>query len=305
MVCISLGLPVYNGEAYIRDCIESILAQTFRDFELVISDNASTDSTPQICREFAERDRRIRVITQERNIGAANNFNLLFHETQGEFFKWCAHDDLLHPDFLKVTFEHLRQDPVAVLCHSYTVIFTDDGEADELFMPELVMDRLAPAQRLNEVMVRGQRCYEVFGLIRRSALRKSGLIGNHTGGDNVLLFQLALQGTFAIVPEPLFRLRRHARQSTTLLYNSQGYHEWFTGRVRRISFPEWLLLHRAWMTPSEIGLPFSDRIACYRALMSETWRFRARLRQNIRVAIETLIFGSSEPTRRRRLLGKW
>jgi hypothetical protein len=156
-------------------------------------------------------------------------------------------------------------------------------------MPELVMDRLAPAQRLNEVMVRGQRCYEVFGLIRRSALRKSGLIGNHTGGDNVLLFQLAL----------------HARQSTTLLYNSQGYHEWFTGRVRRISFPEWLLLHRAWMTPSEIGLPFSDRIACYRALMSETWRFRARLRQNIRVAIETLIFGSSEPTRRRRLLGKW
>jgi hypothetical protein len=156
------------------------------------------------------------------------------------------------------------------------------------------------AARLLEVILKGQLCYEVFGLIRRDALTQTDLIGNHRGGDNVLLFRLALLGVFAIVPEPLFRLRRHAEQSTAFVTNSQAYQQWFTGRASRISFPDWRFMREAWKTPKGIGLSISDRLRCYRSLAFDTWRRRARLRQNIRVVVETLILGNSDPMRRRR-----
>jgi len=303
MVSISLGLPVYNGEDYLHACLDTILAQTEGDFELVIADNASTDGTGQICREYAARDPRIRTITHPENIGAANNFNFLFHETNGEYFKWCAHDDLLEPTFLEKTLVRLQQDHSAVLCHSYTTIFNDNFDIEELFRPEFHMEGADPAARLWDMILHGQRCYEVFGLIRRDALAQTNLIGNHKGGDNVLLFRLALLGAFVIVPEPLFRLRRHAKQSTALLKNSQAYQEWFTGRARKISFPDWRLTREAWKVPAGIGLSLEMRLRCYRALVFETWSRRARLRQNLRVAVETLVFGSSDPVRRRRLFG--
>lgn len=300
---ISLALPVYNGEDYLCECLDAILAQTERDFELVIADNASTDGTGQICRDYAVRDPRIRVITHPENIGAASNFNFLFHKTTGEYFKWCAHDDLLEPEFLEKTLARLQQDRSAVLCHSHTVIFSSDGASEEIFKPEFHMGVADPAARLRDVILNGQRCYEVFGLIRRDALARTDLIGNHRGGDNVLLFRLALLGAFAIVPEPLFRLRRHAKQSTVLVRNSQAYQQWFTGRVRKISFPDWRLVHEAWKTPNGIGLSLVMRLRCYRALAIDSWCRRARLRQNLRVAAETLIFGNSDPMRRRRLFG--
>ncbi|MCB6179841.1 glycosyltransferase family 2 protein [Rhodobacter sp. Har01] len=305
MIPISLGLPVYNGDRYLRDCLDSILAQTMGDFELVISDNASTDKTAEICREYAARDRRIRVVTHPENIGAAGNFNFLFHDTKGEYFKWCAHDDLMEPAFLEKTHARLQADRAAVLSHSYTTVFSDDGQNEELFKPDFATDPADPVARLREVMLHGRRCYEVFGLIRRDALARTDLIGNHKGGDNVLLYRLALLGTFAIVPEPLFRLRRHAAQSTALLMDSQAYQRWFTGRSQKMTFPDWHMVRQIWKTPAGIGLSAAQRLRCLGPLLGETWRRRARLRQNLRVAAEILVFGSADPQRRRRLFRQY
>ncbi|TJV45636.1 MAG: glycosyltransferase family 2 protein, partial [Mesorhizobium sp.] len=97
---VSLGLPVYNGENFLSDAIQSILDQDFSDFELVITDNASTDRTADICLEFAQRDRRIRYVRNVRNLGAGANFNRAFQLSTGEYFKWCAHDDRLSSGFL-------------------------------------------------------------------------------------------------------------------------------------------------------------------------------------------------------------
>lgn len=298
---ISLGMPVYNGEKHLSAAIDSILGQSFGDFELLISDNKSTDSTAEICRDFANRDRRVRLVTQAENIGAAPNFNCVFYNSSGTYFKWCAHDDLLETTFLEKTYERLENDPNAVLAHSYTKILPDEKSVTEIYRPVFEMPSNAPSTRLGEVMIRGRRCYEVFGLIRRNALRRSSLIGNHKGGDNVLLYRLALLGTFAIVPEPLFVSRIHEAQSINLLTNNQGYHAWFTGQVKRYSFPDWHYLYNAWKTPSGIGLTLDQRFKCYRALASETWRMLPSLRQNVRVVAETFLFGYSDPRRRRRL----
>jgi len=301
MARICLGLPVYNGEDYIEECLNSILAQTHEDFELAISDNASTDRTVEICRDYAAKDPRVRIFVQEENVGAANNFNFVFYDSDSEYFKWCACDDLLEPSFLEKTFARLEAEPEAVLCHSYTRIFNDETGEEELFVPAFDMTGKGPADRLWDSVRHGHRCYEVFGLIRRDALERTGLIGNHRGGDNVLLFRLSLLGPFAIVPEPLFLLRRHAKQSTALVSNSQAYQQWFTGQRQKITFPDWHFMNEAWKVTRGLDLPVGERLNCYRALWAETFKRRRRLLQNLRVAAETAAFGESDPRKRRSL----
>ena len=115
---VSIGMPVYNGERYLRSAIESILAQTFQDFELIISDNASTDNSLSICQEFADQDKRIRIIEQSKNIGAMANFNFVAKEARGEYFKWAAADDLCAPQFIEKCIEVLDRDSELAWCHS-------------------------------------------------------------------------------------------------------------------------------------------------------------------------------------------
>ncbi|MBD2214537.1 glycosyltransferase family 2 protein [Nostoc linckia FACHB-104] len=97
---LSIGLPVYNGKKFIRESIDCILNQTFQDFELIISDNASTDNTEKICREYAAKDNRIRYYRNAKNIGCARNFHRAFELSTGEYFKWVAYDDLHAPEYL-------------------------------------------------------------------------------------------------------------------------------------------------------------------------------------------------------------
>ena len=94
---VSVGIPVFNGERFLAETIESILAQTFKDFEIVISDNASTDRTEEICRSYAARDPRIRYNRNDTNRGAAWNHNRVFELARGEYFKWQSHDDFCAP----------------------------------------------------------------------------------------------------------------------------------------------------------------------------------------------------------------
>src|SRR5687767_6137887 len=98
---LSIGLPVYNGERYLREAIGSILSQDFTDFELIISDNASTDGTAAICAFYAARDARIRYHRSETNLGAAPNHRRVFELARAPFFKWAAHDDSGSPQLLE------------------------------------------------------------------------------------------------------------------------------------------------------------------------------------------------------------
>jgi len=117
---ISIGMPAYNCERYIAQSIESLLAQTYGSFELVISDNASTDGTEQICREYATRDKRIRYIRRTENIGGPGNFRYVFAQCTGEFHKWATADDYCHPSFLERCLGVLESNPKTVLCYPKT-----------------------------------------------------------------------------------------------------------------------------------------------------------------------------------------
>jgi len=98
---VSIGMPVYNGGHFIREALDSLLAQTFTDFELIISDNASTDDTEEICREYATRDLRIRYVRQQRNMGGFYNFRFVLEQATGEYFMMAAYDDVRKDNFIE------------------------------------------------------------------------------------------------------------------------------------------------------------------------------------------------------------
>lgn len=226
---VSLGLPVYNGENYLRDALRSLTAQTVKDLEIVISDNASTDGTEVICREFAATDSRVRYFRQERNIGAGPNYNAVFHASRGRYFKWAAHDDYMDPEALAVCVAGLEADPQTVLCHPMLV----DVDAGGQIIAEF--DRggagLEPTpQRFFRVIQIDHNCAEVFGLTRRSALLRTGLIRNYTDSDRTLLGELALLGRLRQVEGARFYRRVHEGKSDRVY---RSYHEravWFDPR---------------------------------------------------------------------------
>lgn len=235
---VSIGIPVYNGEAYIGEAIQSVLNQTFADFELLISDNASTDGTQAICNSFA-KDERIRYIRQPANIGAGPNFNALVAPCKGTYFKWLAHDDAIAGDFLERCIATLERDPAAVLCSPPVSFIGPAGEKLGEYVSPFPTDDPNPAVRFFG-MLQGHPCFEVFGLIRMDSLRKTELIGNYNHGDGVLLAHLALMGVFAKCPDSLMYSRRHDRQSMAMFgitnekapRDFEAYAAWFDPRNR-------------------------------------------------------------------------
>ncbi|HMB96546.1 MAG TPA: glycosyltransferase family A protein, partial [Tepidisphaeraceae bacterium] len=124
---VSIGMPVRNGQRFIRQAIDSLLAQTFTNFELIICDNASTDSTEAICREYASRDSRVRYFRNSRNLGPAGNHNKCVDLSQGDYFRWHAHDDMCAPDYLEKCVECLDHNPDVVIAYPRTLIVDEEG----------------------------------------------------------------------------------------------------------------------------------------------------------------------------------
>lgn len=241
---ISIGLPVFNGANFVAEAIQSVLAQTFTDFELVISDNASTDSTESICRDFAQRDQRIQYVRAAQNQGAAGNFNRTFELSSGKYFKWLAHDDTIAPTYLERAILALEQNPSVVLCHSKTAIIdlrgnlvTGQSEKDlaawdlQGISPEMEQKRITAMrcshayQRFLGVLLYSIRNHEVFGLIRREAMLRTGLHHPYVGGEKVFLAELSLTGSFHEVEEYLSFSRWHSQRfSSNVSARAQSQH---------------------------------------------------------------------------------
>jgi len=276
---LSIGLPVYNGERYLAETIDSLLAQTFTDYELIISDNASTDSTADICRQYAEQDSRIIYYRSETNRGAAWNFNNTVDLARGEYFKWAAHDDLHHPDFIKQCVEVLDTTPSVVLCFTYTNFIDENGnDLGEYKFPVDVLQ--APRHKLFLVYAGGGHIvHEVFGVIRTDALRKTPLIGGYVGSDLVLLGQLALAGRFHQVPEYLFYHREHAGRSTLATGGDQGFTRWYdASKSAFFVMPYWRRLFENTKSVLRAPISFSEKNRCLiEILRSINWNRKAYL----------------------------
>jgi len=262
---VSIGLPVYNGENYLKDAINSILAQTFTDFELIISDNASTDKTSEICKAYAEKDTRIHYYRAEKNLGAAWNFNRVFELSAGEYFKWVAHDDLVAPDYLSKCIEVLDNDDSIILCNSKVEFINEYGDVIAAYiMKQNDVNSRKPQDRFGYLIYFNHFCFDVFGLIRSDALRKTRLIKSYPGSDRALLAELSLIGRFYETPQFLFLHREHEERSTRAYLNLQLRAGWFdTSKEGKITLPRWRIFFEYLISVNHYSLGMYDRACCY------------------------------------------
>lgn len=167
---VSLGIPVFNGEKYLALTLDSILAQTYTDFEVVISDNGSTDGTQQICESYAAKDKRIKYHRNPTNIGIAPNFNRALELSSGEYFKWTDYDDLLAPEFVAKCVDGLDQYPDAAVCFPKTRLIDENGGFIKDFEPPQDASSLVPHIRFKSLVLEPDHVVSQASGIMRAGL---------------------------------------------------------------------------------------------------------------------------------------
>ncbi len=232
-VQVSIGLPVYNGEDYLAETLDSLLGQTYPRFELIVCDNASSDGTEAICRERAERDPRLRYHRWPENLGAAENYNACVRLARGRYFRWAAHDDLLTPDCLERCVEALEAAPPdVILCYPRTVLIDEHGAELRDHPDRMALMESAAHQRLAHFARVWGMCNPIFGLMRREVLERTGLIRPYISSDVVLLAELSMLGRFQEVPVRGFLRRIHVASSRQGDLSLADVARWFDPKAR-------------------------------------------------------------------------
>jgi glycosyltransferase involved in cell wall biosynthesis len=274
---LSVGLPVYNSARYIRQSIESLLGQSYTDFELIISDNASTDDTGEICRQYAKEDSRIRYFRQSRNIGLAPNHNFVVHESKGKLFKWAAGDDLYAISLLERCVAALDEYPDVVLAHSWTAKIDSTETLTSAFEYPMSTSSPRAPERFRSVLF-DSGGDDDYGVMRIDVLRRTAMKESYHHADHTIIAELALHGRFYQVPEWLYFRREHPGQSGRTSIR-QRCANMDPQRANRLLHPvprlyaEYIWGYVAGIRRSP--LPLAERRECYRHL-AEWFRSRAR-----------------------------
>jgi len=200
---VSIGVPVYNGAKFLGRALDTLLSQDLGDLEIIVSDNASSDATPEVCHEYARLDGRIRVVRQPRNLGAPANWNFVARAARGQYFKWASASDLCAPGLLRAAVDCLTAQPQAMLAYPRTIYIDNDGAEIGRSRRDIEILDSCPVLRFKRVTEGLSINNAQQGVVRRSALLATRLDRLYPGGDLVLMAELALLGTFVLLPDHL------------------------------------------------------------------------------------------------------
>ncbi|AFZ29899.1 glycosyl transferase family 2 [Gloeocapsa sp. PCC 7428] len=296
---VSVGLPVYNGGDLLEKALNSLLAQTYSNFEIIISDNASTDKTRTVCETYATKDSRIKYYRNEKNIGGHNNFNRVFELATGKYFKWAAHDDLCAPNFIEKCVNILETNPSVVLCYPKAKLINEFEEVLPNNCDEnpLLTHSSKPHVRFRNLIIdsfaKPHRCLQLFGVIRRDILTKTPLLGNYPGADKVLLVKMALLGQYYEVSEYLFFNRNHAQRASKALSNPYLRATWLdpTLKAGKLVFPQGRVFLGYINSINTASLSLQQQIRCYLHLCNWLLKYKnALLKELIKAAIWPIYF---------------
>jgi glycosyltransferase involved in cell wall biosynthesis len=222
---LSIGMPIYNAEKFLQNRLDSLLSQPFSDFELIISDDASTDSTPNICKEYALRDKRIRYIRQEKNIGISSNFYFVLHEASNDYFFWAAQDDVTIPGFIEKNI-HALDNNTKLICSVSKIKFvgeiidnlsTIDNDSQFNRIMKKIKRRIV---NTNTQSISGNYEYKVrkflmnkgsslaqYGIFRTNILKKSVEIPGFHGDESAIVLSALKYGDINVIDE--FLIHKH------------------------------------------------------------------------------------------------
>ena len=280
---VSIGMPVYNSERFLTEALDSLVAQTFTDFELVISDNASTDGTEEICRACAARDRRIRYMRNEMNVGVYRNFNRVFQASSGEYFKWASADDVCHRDLIVRCLEVLDRDPTVVLVYPKTIFIDETGSPLGWKDPGWDLQSDAAHERMRYVIYAGHWVNTFYGLIRADVLKKTRLFPSYNSGDYRLIGELSLHGKFVETHEYLFSRRIH-RGASSQNPAVEWQTKYTTGRSGPPGLPSWHLCFDHLITVLRSQLRFKQKLSLGSAVTHRMYLKRRELLGELMIA---------------------
>lgn len=299
---VSIGLPVYNGGAYLEESIRSLLGQTYKNIELIICDNLSTDGTHEVCERAARLDDRVRYHRNSDNIGGAKNHNLTFEMARGKYFRWAAHDDIAEPELIERCVQLLETEPDVVVCHTDFVHIDEHGESGQH-----VSRNHCGSTRASERFLRMSRardfCEETYGVIRSEVFGRTCLQQNYTGSDRTLMSELALYGRFANIDECLFKKRVHPANEYVDWRTRMA---WFGDKYKgRIVHPWWTQLADYVAVVRRVPLRSSDRSRCSLHMAGWTVINSPKLAKDLFVAASQIVRSRQSRLRRFRATENW
>ncbi|MDX2137863.1 MAG: glycosyltransferase family 2 protein [Chloroflexota bacterium] len=269
---VSIGMPVYNGSNYLQEGLTALLSQTYTNLELIISDNASTDSTEAICRDFAARDSRVRYYRNDSNIGSHNNFKRVCELSSGKYFRWAAHDDLCSLDSVEKCVAVMENDPNIMLAYPEDFHIDDHGNPAPM----------EPVRKINAVQETPSERFHhyidvdwlqpwttrivnpIFGMMRNDVLKRTPIHDDFMGSDRVLIGEMALYGKVLEVPGTYFKRRIHATMSEKAYKNDRqlalAMMPWRKGQV---FLPRGLMLRGLLEAVKRVPMSEHERQACY------------------------------------------
>ena len=220
---ITIGMPVYNGEKLIKKSLDSLLAQTLTNFELLISDNASKDSTAMICKKYAKNDFRIKFFQQSENRGATWNFNFVLHKANSKYFMWASHDDFWEKDYLEKNIKAIENDSTFVgSCGTVKLYSLDQNEEDIdskfLNFKKNIISTLRPGKSCDlkgnfekkvKLLFKNSAYRLFYGVFRTDVLKKSIVSKSFVGPDVAWLINILKHGDINL-------------ENDTVMYKSYG-----------------------------------------------------------------------------------
>ena len=237
---VTVGIPAYNSEKYLAQSIESLLAQTYRDFVMVICDNASTDGTAELCQRYVQQDSRVRYFRNPVNIGMTGNFNRVFELTDTKYIKWSTADDFWAPDMLADAVAVMEADASIAVCYPKVTIVDGEGREQDRFEDKLHLMQDDPAERFLGVVKNLKLVNHHLGLLRTDVIRRTQLFGKHVAADVGFVAELSLYGKFYQVDKYQFSRRFHTDSSSWKRDDQdQQARRFHAANVRKIPFNTW------------------------------------------------------------------
>jgi len=260
---VSVGMPVYNREKYVGASIEAHLKQTYADFELIVTDNASTDRSEDVCRAYAARDSRIKYHRNVENLGASGNYRRCFELARGEYFRWAPSDDLVSPNLIERAVEVLDRDRSIMVAYGRTKLIDGDGNMLGDFDEGLHLMDDHPSERWKGVYRNIRLGNLQYGLSRTRELRKTGLLRNYGGGDFPLIFEMSLYGKFYEIPDAFFYRRMHEGTGTTLKDLKEELAFYDPKKHQKFFAREWVHLGADYRSVTRSSIEISEKMRIY------------------------------------------
>lgn len=284
-VPVTIGVPVYNAERHLEGALRDLAAQTYRDIVVVVSDNASTDRTEQICRDLAATDARIRYFRRDVNIGAARNFVRCVELAETPYFRWAASDDRSAPTFVERCVEVLDAHPDVVLAYPKTLLI--DGAGAEIGRYEDGVHAVDgdPVARYQRVMKNLRLVNAIYGVVRLDALRRTQIHGSYPSADVVVFEEIALHGKIWEVPEYLLMRRLHADAHSAMSVEGKEAH--YNPTHRGVGYQQWRMARERMAVVGRAPLSLRDRLRLAWILIRKTVGQREQLLRELAHPRET------------------